>query len=140
MKKLTLEHLAPYFPYGLKGIVTDSSNNGSIETIIGLQGTEIITDFDCAEMDIFKPILRPLSDFEYGHISQIEDYLGLGQWCDNYDKYFDAWFNDAESIQKLVLQAPYEIIQFFFKNHFDVFGLIEQGLAIDINTLKNQHR
>jgi hypothetical protein len=24
---------------------------------------------------------------------------------------------------------------FFFKGHFDVFGLIEKGLAIDINTL-----
>jgi hypothetical protein len=31
--------------------------------------------------------------------------------------------------------CPYEILQWFFENHYDVFGLIEENLAIDINTL-----
>ena len=27
-------------------------------------------------------------------------------------------------------------LNYLFENHFDVYGLIEKGLAIDINTLK----
>lgn len=33
------------------------------------------------------------------------------------------------------LLMPYDIVRLFYMNHFDVFGLIEKGLAIDINTL-----
>lgn len=32
--------------------------------------------------------------------------------------------------------VPYEIYEKLFEWHFDVFGFIEQGLAVDINTLK----
>ena len=32
---------------------------------------------------------------------------------------------------------PYSIFEILLKNHFDVFGLIEKGLAIDINTIKS---
>jgi hypothetical protein len=31
-------------------------------------------------------------------------------------------------------------VQKLFEWHFDVFGLISKGLAIDINTLKNQNQ
>ena len=31
---------------------------------------------------------------------------------------------------------PYWIVEKLFENHFDVFGLITLGLAININTLK----
>ena len=34
-----------------------------------------------------------------------------------------------------VLYLPYNIVSKLFENHFDVFGLIEKGLAIDINTI-----
>jgi hypothetical protein len=82
---------------------------------------------------MYKPMLKSLSQFEYDHIVQIKEHLGLGQWCDHYDQYFDAWFDDAESVQKLVLQCPYEIMQFFLECHFDVFGLIDAGLAMEMS-------
>ncbi|MFT6443497.1 MAG: hypothetical protein ACJASM_003058, partial [Salibacteraceae bacterium] len=31
----------------------------------------------------------------------------------------------------------YNEVQFLLENHFDVFGLIDQGLAIDKNTLND---
>jgi hypothetical protein len=34
------------------------------------------------------------------------------------------------------IHLPYSVFKNLFEWHFDVFGLIEQGLAIDINTLK----
>ena len=36
-------------------------------------------------------------------------------------------------------QIPYELHDFLFENHIDVFGLIEKGLAVDINTLSVQN-
>ena len=33
-------------------------------------------------------------------------------------------------------ELPYWLLSHLFEWHFDVFGLIEKGLAIDINTLK----
>jgi len=84
-----------------------------------------------------KPILRPLLEFgDSDDLRKILEFIGLGRWCEAYDTYFDAWFNDACNIDKLVLQAPYEVFQYFLANHYDVFGLISNNLAIDINTLK----
>ena len=64
----------------------------------------------------FKLILRPLSDLEYTKFEfQNDEYvvdMGLSSslsWTD--------W-------------------EYLFSNHFDVFGLIKKGLAIDINTLE----
>lgn len=127
--KLELKHLAPYLPYGLKMYW---------ENLVG----EALTPWTLTPSKVKfalemqnKPILRPLSDFEHDDVIHVEEYLGLGQWCDYYDQYFIIWFDDAQSVQELALQCPYVIMQYFFKHHFDVFGLIPQGLAIDINTL-----
>ena len=38
---------------------------------------------------------------------------------------------------ELIFKQKYWIAQKLFEWHFDVFGLIEAGLAIDINTLNN---
>jgi hypothetical protein len=138
--ELEVKHLAPYLPYGLKlqyverekvistGIMQSISQNNSethpTRVSINYQGEEHIW--------MYKPLLKPLSQFEYDHIIQVKEYLGLGQWCDHYDQYFDAWFDDAESVQKLVLQCPYEIMQFFLECHFDVFGLIDAGHATEL--------
>ena len=139
--ELEAKHLAPYLPYGLKlqyivrekvestGIMKSISHS-NFETHptrvnINYQGEEHIW--------MYKPLLKHLSQFEYDHIIQVKKHLGLGQWCDNYDQYFDAWFDDAESVQKLVLQCPYEIMQFFLECHFDVFGLIDAGLATELS-------
>jgi len=137
--ELQLKHLAPYLPYELKATDTDASNEWmGIKTIIGLHSDTVILLLNnfpyMVKFHITKirPLLKPLYSFEYDHIVQIKEHLGLEQWCDYYDEYFDAWFDDAENVQKLVLQCPYEIMQFFLECHFDVFGLLDAGLAIEI--------
>lgn len=125
--KLELKYLAPYLPYGLK--VKHASRLGYIKK----EATLTISDYAWLKNQAYlKPLLKPLSQFEYDHIIQVKEHLGLGQWCDHYDQYFDAWFDDAESVSKLVLQCPYEIMQFFLECHFDVFGLIDAGLATEL--------
>jgi hypothetical protein len=127
--ELEIKHLVAYLPYELKLKEIDNLWHKDEFIILTLN---IIIDILDYPKD-FKPILRNLSEFN--DIDSVNEFLGLGEWCDAYDDYFDAWFNDSQNIQKLVLQAPYEIFQYFLENHYDVFDLIKNDLAIDINTL-----
>lgn len=65
----------------------------------------ILLDFSRDEY-IVKPILRPLSDLDQDGEINTPDYL---QGC------------------------CYSYVQHLISRHYDVFGLIEQGLAIDFN-------
>lgn len=56
--------------------------------------------------------------------------LGIGF---NFELYSTDLRNDNPS--NIVVQCCNILIEKLFEWHFDVFGLIEQGLAIDINTL-----
>lgn len=131
--KLELKHLASYLPYELKGQLIGYPQGTTVTLGTYLSNSEKIWTIDTFLHNQVSLILKPLSQFEYDHIIQIKEHLGLGQWCDHYDQYFDAWFDDAESVQKLVLQCPYEIMQFFLECHFDVFGLIPNGLATELS-------
>ena len=132
--ELETRHIAPYLQHVLKGYI--------------LGKYDLVQDYDFADkivgglnhgnclLEDFKPILRPLSDFD--DALEVEDFLGIGQWCDAYDEYFNAWFSSLAYTDKLVLQAPQPIFNYFLANHFDVFGLIKQGLAVDANSLKSE--
>tara|TARA_R110000772_G_scaffold203438_1_gene313619 strand:- start:1360 stop:1770 length:411 start_codon:yes stop_codon:yes gene_type:complete len=79
------------------------------------------------EIKDIKPTLRPLSDLtkeEFNHVWEHEtDFLSV----------------------ELIVDLGYEALlaqkfshyfwESLYKNHIDIHGLIEQGLAIDINTL-----
>lgn len=41
-------------------------------------------------------------------------------------------------IKHIAPYLPYECVEYMFKNHYDVFGLIEQGLAVSIHDVE-QH-
>jgi hypothetical protein len=121
--KLELKHLAGYLPYGLK-----YKCNGNIYYYEHCS----TRDFDYENS---KPILRPLSD-----IMKHCDDLGftpnrklseLGFGMDNFDE--DYTFEDFLSSD--ILNNSFVFIQKLLEWHFDIYGLIENGLAIDINTL-----
>jgi hypothetical protein len=142
--KLELKHLAPYLPYGLKGIYSEyidkeKTDLGSFEKeeLIGLNFKEekiFLTFGYVTERDDFVPILRPLSDLT----KEIEV---------NGEKFVPVKHKDIKTTSTLKHVAKYnfdykelnfarwDVIQKLFEWHFDVFGLIEKGLAIDINTL-----
>lgn len=132
MEKLTIEHLAPYLPYGLKYLIPKQIRDGFLSIDIEERIAEMTGLGVCVvEQNQFKPILRPLSElpfhscFEWFPYSERNIVKGL---CNDYEEYPDLYdFNK--------LELTYDTLQELFKNHFDVFGLIEKGLAIDINTL-----
>ena len=134
---LTLEHLSPYLPYGMK--VVSKINNYSY-TLLGACKEEILIQDDLNgwyATNIFKPILRPLSDltvefFKENIDDAIVDFLIN---CEPEHNHFSV-----EVCDKVIgwTAISYEEYQLFFKNHFDVFGLTEKGLAIDINSIEGK--
>lgn len=136
--KLTIEHLAPYLPYGLKMRFENSKGREITLTGITNQGDfgNTITDGHGAmwlESCGFKPLLMPLSDLINSDL--------IKEWQKEHDiQYLTDYKNLSLELKGStridILCYPLEFIIDLFKHHFDVFGLIEAGLAIDINTLE----
>lgn len=114
--KLELKHLAPYLPYGLKLLYENSKGEHIKLPLVTAHFTnEWTPNFHS------KPILRPLSD--------------LNKEGDNVfmQLQMEGGFVEDKIIKGSLVYSDVEIL---LKNHFDVFGLIPEGLAIDINTLE----
>ena len=148
--RLETKHLAPYLPYNLKMVMThdsfeDFENIDSDEDCL-LKGsvwelyvlTTDYIDFFGGECDDFavkeeryrianngtlKPILRPMSD------------LTLEE-CMNHELHNVTSALSGQKPEFILRHTSYEDIEKLISLHFDVFGLIEKDLAIDINTIK----
>jgi len=126
--ELKLKHLAPYLPYNLKMYCVPQQNEYFIESLTGI-------DLDCIRIDgkieyfptEYKPILRPLSDLtkeiEVNGEKLIPSTLGLNLPLENL-------------VSKEILNLKFITIQKLLEWHFDIFDLIPNNLAFDINTLK----
>jgi hypothetical protein len=91
MEKLTINHIAPYLPYGL--IAVDYYKGGKLRRTINNMNIMAFVDGDTKA----KPILRPLSEFgDTDDLRKVHEFIGLGQWCEAYDDYFDIWFDDPQ--------------------------------------------
>ena len=124
--KLELKHLAGYLPYKLKGImyyggcVREDVELGLMDIPVWLNGSYPI-----------KPILRPLSDLTKEIEANGEKFVPIQKY--NYLRFeeisnYRGGSNTLNFIQVREQDALLEL-------HFDIDGLIEAGLAIDINTL-----
>jgi hypothetical protein len=127
--KIELEKLAPYLPYKLQIQSTLGIKEMHYNRFENRNDLVMVLDVLKATFNE-KPILRPLSDLT----KEIEV---------NGESFVPAvrlhFGNDAIEIlqgDNWVSQwLSYEECNYLISWHFDVFGLIEQGLAVDINTL-----
>lgn len=131
--KLELKHLAPYLPYDLSFYY---------ESLDGKkQHSWILTSekLDFALLCQNKPILRPISD-----LLQKLDFFEIGD-DNNYSIEFDN--GNIKLIKNLKSIAdnkcyfdiqflPYVVVQQLIEWHFDVFGLIDKGLAVSIHDVE----
>jgi hypothetical protein len=137
--KLELKHTKGYLDTELKVIDFQMYENGfrKKHTIKELVLTPSNLEIGLKDIDGVKnkPILHPLSD-----LMKYCDDLGftpnrklseLGFGMDNFDE--DYTFEDFLSSD--ILNNSFVFIQKLLEWHFDIYGLIENGLAIDINTL-----
>jgi len=133
--KLQLKHLSPYLPYGLKAIYNEENEENTVVTILGTcildKERHYQIKFKDGIVGLFiandiKPILRPLSDF----YESVEGVSFSNMITHGYHNEF--WWDENFNVNQLM----YHDLQLLLSKHCDVFGLIEKGLAIDINTLK----
>lgn len=138
----TIKQIAPYLPYdlGIK-ILNYKSDYIGIEysTINGFYYVNNISHFEYKGGGTGKSIgeckflMRPLSDLtkpclEDGKIPYEE--LAIHLFDRETQNYF---YNNVP--KGSVNRIPFWVSQKLFERHFDMFGLIKEGIAIDINTL-----
>ena len=137
--------LAPYFPFKLKGRVEWKHKNKihSVE-LYGilpnyLQIENPYGGLDYCSYEDFKPILKPISDLSLLVIEEFEKYDGKrnGKANEEIINLFCEENGVDEIIENIVLSSlPYECIEFMFRNHYDFFGLISEGLAVSIHDVE----
>ena len=142
-KELTIKELAPYLPYKLQIQVKTIWPGGSainIETMELLTEEALTTENnDCFFHDpdgdtIWKPLLRNLTSLTKEIEHNGERFVPLDQiqkevdWCDAYTEWWDY---QEPNFDSMMMNGPYEVIQILLSWHFDVFGLIPSGLAIE---------
>lgn len=142
--QLELKHLAAYLPYGLK--LAKCQMNDDYEYDWSLPPR--IKDLDIAFIkeaiilnDSIKPILRPLGDLD----KQIPwNFKGVdfGKPVRFSDKGFfrsntSIPYSDFKNLTNgyFNMSGQIKMFELLYAHHFDVFGLIDAGLAVDVNTL-----
>jgi hypothetical protein len=147
MKKLELKHLAPYLPYELKFLYNGNiykmrwiNSNGDIDYD---SQNDFINPFPpnifSKELDVVKLMFRPLSDLTKEIEVNGEKFIPINKLLEHNG--FDLSKMSKREINNYIEVFMPDFIslrdsELLFEWYFDVFGLIEQDLAIDINTLE----
>lgn len=149
--KLKLKHIAPYLPYGLKiQHKWEKSRNKRSEPLTPfvktLEGITLTTFFVGKKNFEYKPILRPLSnltkEIEHNGKKFVPMKVLNKEVCPEPIKAVDGLIISVDSggfiIPVHIGRMDYVFVEKMFEWHFDIFNLIEKGLAIDINTIKTK--
>ena len=124
--KLEIKHLACYLPYGLKMYHEDLDSTETMPWTLRPDGVDMAIEYQN------KPILRPLKDLAKPEFEMDEISKGAIMFLD------ETANLPHNSRKSHIGSIQYVDMLKIFEWHFDIFGLIPQNLAIDINTLKKQ--
>ena len=138
MRKITLNELAAYLPYGLKVSKIHVLNVG--------KGIGSIPHMLTTKNNNYKPILRPIAEVENdiihnGYTLNVLDIMNRFWGVE--------WLGATEKFElhvygrNIILSAedlPYDLVQVLLSYHFDVFGLIEDNLAIPVTNEFNPYK
>lgn len=124
-QQLTIEHLAPYLPYKL-----NYKRNGKFCSTT-MSGLELDVWFDDYNDEFIQPILRPLSDLTKEIEHKGRKFVPL----DEIKKWVVPYWDEKRSLNP-IRDWRYRDIQKLLEWHFDVFGLIDKNLAVNLNELE----
>lgn len=130
-KEILIKDLCARLPYGVK--VLFENKVFSID-YISAKYEEIKLDIpDNYTLDItnVKPYLFPLSSMTRKQLFDVQEILGKNE-IEIEDGFLYIINYDRNTITYLEILAVFE---WFYKNHFDIYGLIPMGLAIDATNL-----
>lgn len=131
--KLELKHLAPYLPYGLKATYVNALDYHLLVSVEGADQTHWSEGKRGGVIERLKPHLRPLSDLtnEIEHNGEL--FIPA--------KHASSSIAGETVLHNLCAKGRCDMLQGWQLNklhewHFDTQGLIEAGLAVDLNTLE----
>ena len=151
---LESKHLIPYLPYSLKvrmegkktNVAWMSTKNIAVIRPLGIGDIKKIK-WEYAHLNI-KPILRPLSDLTKvikHNGKEIKPLDIILEHHEFYDKIKLIQFDEDIFIELKghsmltemysIDNSPLQIAEKLFEWHFDVFDLIEKGLAVNVNNV-----
>ena len=131
--ELELRHLAPYLPYGILLLVEYKKDFTSRENFRKIEkwGLDINKPFENRKGIIScKPLLRPLSDLTQEIEHNGERFVPLEMLTIRSVQDFRA-YPESPSVD----WWAYKDVQKLFEYHFDVFGLLDKGLALNLSSL-----
>ena len=130
-KEILIKDLCARLPYGVK--VLFENKVFSIDYISAAY-EEIKLDIpDNYTLDItnIKPYLFPLSSMTRKQLFDVQEIIGKNE-IEIEDGFLHIINYDRNTITYLEILAVFE---WFYKNHFDIYGLIPMGLALDATGL-----
>ena len=133
--KLTLKHVKGYLDTGLKfqsqmDKPFDEFGKRQIWTLDGVN--KLFGDYclltkennDAYAIQTCRLLLKPLSDLTRKELE-----------LEGFDSHIDYLTYENKG-SEWTLKAPFNMVQYLLSKHFDIYNLIENGLAIDINTIE----
>lgn len=142
-------------PWKKTGKVFRMASLTSVGSIFLIRSTKTRVTADARPIGEFKPLLMPLAQLIVGDnngMYQLNCMRGVATPFEKYNEFFDdgecigckwggvfSFYFERQTTsfydnQQSGISPQYDMFQYLFKNHFDVFGLIEAGLAIDKTT------
>lgn len=143
---LELKHIAPYLPYELYFMryekkcldktVTPVVWSKDLHPFKTQLNAVTLNGFDYEKS---KPILRPLSDLTKEIEVNGTKYESVKHYFEEiyYTQTLHKQVNSIIQDERWVNHCEYILVKFLFEHHFDVFGLIEHGLAINVNAIQS---
>lgn len=131
-KELLLKDLCARLPYDVKVLYDNKVYN--IDYVSGtyeeIKLDDIYTNYTL-NISVVKPYLFPLSSMTSEQLFEVQEILGKNE-IEIEDGFLRILDSDRNTISYLEILA---LLEWFYKNHFDINGLIEKGLAIDATNL-----
>lgn len=134
-KELLLKDLCARLPYGV--IVETPKGKGHVcdinLTIFGYEfGVNVNpTIRDNFSISYVKPYLFPMSSMTEEQLFEVQEILGKNE-IEIGDGFLNIIDSNRNTLTYLEILA---LLEWFYKNHFDIYGLIPMGLAIDATGL-----
>jgi hypothetical protein len=136
--KLEIKHLAPYLPYGLKGTFRVGD---ALPHLVSVADEVRQKELNVSNVEFFllhcKPLHRPLSDLTKEIEHNGERFVPIEKLKCLHPM---IWFNGDRFVAGIrglnIDEIPLNVANSLFEWHFDVFGLIDSGVAIDLNTIQ----
>ena len=138
-KELLLKDLCARLPYGVKIYINDTDIDIEKVGVLSMVDNDAVIAFTCDDSNTYnyvtihevKPYLFPLSSMTKEQLFKAQEILGKNE-IEIEDGFLRILDSDRNTISYLEILA---VLEWFYKNHFHINGLIEKGLAIDATNL-----